>query len=64
MSYKDDLREFLSHDTSQAFLLLFVCFTTLLISNQIDKTIYTELMRWNIIGFFGEKLTNFKGMVK
>jgi hypothetical protein len=62
MDYKKNLKEFLAEDATQAFLVLFISFTVLLIFGQLDMNTYSGLMKWGIAGFFGEKITNFRGL--
>ena len=59
---KKDWKEFITEDTVQAFVAASTIFIILLIVKQIDLTAFTKLMSVNLMGFYGEKLTNFRGL--
>lgn len=59
---KKDFKKFITEDTVQAFAAASTIFIILLIVNQIDLTAFTKLMSVNLMGFYGEKLTNFRGL--
>ena len=62
MNLKKDYKKFLAKDTTQTFAAVSLLFTILLLSGQIDTATYNEVMKWNIAGFYGSELTNFRGL--
>ncbi len=62
INYKNETVKFFSEDSTQAFVMIFICFTILLAFGMLDINSYTNLMKWGIIGFFGKELTNFHGL--
>lgn len=61
MDLKKDFKEFFAEDTTQSFMVLFACYTVLLVFEQLDMSSYVELMKWTTVGFYGQKLTDIKG---
>ncbi len=57
-----DLKEFVNEDSTQTFYFTAVILITLLLSNQINESIFSTLFGANIVGFYGKELTNFRGL--
>lgn len=55
---KKDIFAFLKKDTFQAFVVVAILFTTLLIIRLIDMSLYGKLMMVGMGGLYGSELTN------
>ncbi|MFP4018501.1 MAG: hypothetical protein ACLFUH_04570 [Bacteroidales bacterium] len=59
MNYKKNLKEFMAQNTTQTFIMTSLILIGLLISELLSERIFGNLFLANIVGFYGEKLTNF-----
>lgn len=55
---KNDILAFLKKDTFQAFVVVAILFTTLLIVGLVDMSLYGKLMMVGMGGLYGSELTN------
>ena len=62
MNYKKDLKKFLAKDASQAFFIIVIILVIMKLSGGITEESFVKLFTVNMAGFFGEKLTNFRGL--
>lgn len=61
MELLEDFRKFTKKDTTQTFIFISLILVPLLIFNAIDMQSFVKLFGVTIIGFYGQKLTDFKG---
>jgi hypothetical protein len=62
MNYKKDTLKFIADDATQAYLLVIGILITLMLIDKIDGDSFTSIFKYLSIGYFGQHVTNFKGI--
>jgi|GEM_PF-2389057 hypothetical protein len=61
MSLKKELIKFTNKDTTQTFIFITLILVPLLVFDMLDMNSFVQLFGVTIIGFYTQKITDFKG---
>lgn len=62
MELLEDFKKFTKKDTTQTFIFISLILVPLLIFNMLDMQSFVKLFGVTIIGFYSQKITDFKGL--